>query len=76
MALTEALRLKQVGLLHANVATPGQEVGSVVAGEEGPWGGVPLACNLPRGKELSGKMNSVNPHDGNEPGQMWSSQKI
>lgn len=75
-ALTEALRLKQVGLLHANVATPGQEVGGVVASEEGTWRGVPFTCNLPRGKELSGKMNPMNPHDENEPGQMRSSHKI
>lgn len=58
--LTEALGLKQVGLLYANVATPGQEVGGVVASEEGTWRGVPLTCNFPRGKQLSGKINSMN----------------
>lgn len=51
-ALTESLRLKQVGLLHADVAAPSQEVGGVVAGEEGARGGVPLARNLPHGKQL------------------------
>lgn len=53
-ALTEALRLKQVGLLHTDVATPGQEVGGVVASEERTRGGVPLTCNLPRGEQLLG----------------------
>lgn len=51
-ALTESLRLKQVGLLHADVAAPSQEVGGVVAREEGARGGVPLARNLPHGKQL------------------------
>lgn len=54
-ALTEALRLKQVGLLHADEATPGQEVGGVVASKEGTWRGVSLTCNFPRGEQLSGK---------------------
>lgn len=48
---TEALGLEQVGLLHADVAAPGQEVGGVVAGEEGTRRGVALACDLP-GKQL------------------------
>lgn len=55
-ALTEALRLKKVGLLHTDVATPGQEVGGVVTSEEGSWRGVPLTCHLPRGEQLSGKV--------------------
>lgn len=54
MALTEALRLKQVRLFHADVAAPGQEVGGVVASKEGTRRGVPLACYLPRGEKLRG----------------------
>lgn len=49
---TEALRLKQVGFVHPDVATPGQEVGRVVTGKEGTWRGVPLTCNCPGGKKL------------------------
>lgn len=56
--LTEALGLEQVGLLHADVAAPGQEVGGVVAGEEGTWRGVALARYLPRGKQLKGGKKS------------------
>lgn len=52
--LTEALGLEQVGLLHANVAAPGQEVGGVVAGEEGTRRGVTFARHLPRGEQLNG----------------------
>lgn len=61
---TEAFRLKQVGLLHADVSAPGQEVGSVVACEEGAWRGIPLAGHLPCGKQLSwGKKSSLS-HSG------------
>lgn len=49
----QALRLKQVGLLHTDVATPGQEVGGVVTSKERAWGGIPLTCNLPRREELA-----------------------
>lgn len=54
VSFTEALRLKQVGLLHADAATPGQEVGGVVPSEEGTWRGVPLARHRLGGEELSG----------------------
>lgn len=54
LLLTEALRLEQVGLLNADMAAPGQEVGGVVAGEEGPWRSAALARHLPRGKQLNG----------------------
>lgn len=55
LVLTESLRLKQVGLLHANVAAPGQEVGGVVAGEEGTRRSAALARHLPRRKQLNEK---------------------
>lgn len=53
--LTEALRLEQVGLLNANMAAPGQEVGGVVTGEEGTRRSAALARHLPRGKQLNGE---------------------
>lgn len=58
LVLTEALGLEQVGLLHADVAAPGQEVGGVVAGEEGTRRSVALARHLPRGKQLKGGKQS------------------
>lgn len=55
LALTEALRLKEVGLLHADVAAPGQEVGGVVTGKEGTWRGTALERHFSCGKQLDGE---------------------
>lgn len=55
LVLTEALRLKQVGLLHADLTAPGQEVGSVVTGKEGTWRSAALERHLPGGKQLNGE---------------------
>lgn len=63
-AFTEAVRLKQVGLVHADVSTPGEEVGCVVPSEEGPWRGVTLARNLSDWKELNGKRKIHSEHHG------------
>lgn len=49
----ETLRLEQVGLLHPDLSTPGQEVGGVVPSKERSWGRVSLAGHLSSGEELA-----------------------